>query len=116
MPDIRICKCDILATYTYVQALSHGASDAEAKVRGIVQGILASRLPEASRRPSSRRGFRLAEIHLPGEASGHPSSRRGFQTSIFQTSIFPARLPGASRHLSVALLIDVKSAIPEQDR
>jgi hypothetical protein len=44
MPDeVKIGKFDILATYTYALALSHGASDAEAKERGIVAAIMGAK-------------------------------------------------------------------------
>jgi hypothetical protein len=38
--DISIGKFDILATYTYAQALLHGLKDDEAKQRGMVAAIM----------------------------------------------------------------------------
>ena len=43
MPDIKIGKFDILATYTYAQALLHDVPDAEARQRGIVAAIVGAR-------------------------------------------------------------------------
>ncbi len=38
--DVSIGKFDILATYTYAQALLHGSDDDEAKQRGMVAAIM----------------------------------------------------------------------------
>jgi hypothetical protein len=38
--DVSIGKFDILATYTYAQALLHGSEDDEAKQRGMVAAIM----------------------------------------------------------------------------
>ena len=43
MPDIKIGKFDILATYTYAQALLHDVPDAEARQRGIVAAIMGAK-------------------------------------------------------------------------
>jgi hypothetical protein len=39
-PDVSIGKFDILATYAYAEALRHGASDDDAKQRGMVAAIM----------------------------------------------------------------------------
>jgi hypothetical protein len=41
--DVSIGKFDILATYAYAEALLHGASDDEAKQRGMVAAIMGAR-------------------------------------------------------------------------
>jgi hypothetical protein len=43
MPDIKIGKFDILATYTYAQALLHDVPDAEARQCGIVAAIIGAK-------------------------------------------------------------------------
>jgi hypothetical protein len=50
MPDIKIGKVDILATYTYAQAVLHDVPDAEATQRGIVAAIMGAK---SSRHPCS---------------------------------------------------------------
>lgn len=43
MPDIKIGKFDILATFTYAQALRHDVPDGEARQRGIVAAIMGAK-------------------------------------------------------------------------
>jgi hypothetical protein len=43
MPEVKIGKFDILATYTYAQALLHDVPDDEAKQRGIVAAIMGAK-------------------------------------------------------------------------
>ncbi len=42
-PDVRFGKFEILATYTYAKALRSGLPEPEAKTRGIVAAVMASR-------------------------------------------------------------------------
>jgi hypothetical protein len=53
--DVKIGKFEILATYTYSQSLLHGASDAEAKERGIVAAIMGAKA-KAGQTVHTRRG------------------------------------------------------------
>jgi hypothetical protein len=73
MPDIKIGKFDILATYTYAQALLHDVPDAEARQRGIVAAIMGAKAKSgASAGSAFVFGFWLASPRATRGQGHHP--------------------------------------------
>jgi hypothetical protein len=73
MPDIKVGKFDILATYVYARSMLNGISDSEAKERGIVAAVMGTETGTGTETGSrivlngddARRVFRLFSVpHL----------------------------------------------------
>lgn len=72
--DVKIGKFDILATYTYAQTLLDGASEAEAKQRGMVAAIMGAQ---------ARLGIRTKKAEEPDDfASLKEAAEKKKKTTI----------------------------------
>jgi hypothetical protein len=103
MPDIKIGKFDILATYTYAQALLHDVPDAEARQRGIVAAIMGAKAKSgASAGSAFVFGFWLASPRATRGQGHHPEfagSREGQEQIpvVSPLTTLPSGLPMSTR-------------------